>query len=107
MDAPVSNTSVARQKLVDDFRAVISDTEELLRATASQTGERIAAARARAEESLRETKARLAELQDGMVDRAKAAARQTDEYVHGHPWQAVGVSAAIGVLLGMLIGSRR
>ena len=33
-----------RGKLVDDLKAVVADAEELLKATASQTGERIAAA---------------------------------------------------------------
>jgi len=45
---------VAKDKLVEDFEAVVSDAEELLRATANQTGERVTAARARIEESLRD-----------------------------------------------------
>jgi ElaB/YqjD/DUF883 family membrane-anchored ribosome-binding protein len=75
-------------------------------ATANQTGERINAARARLEETLRDTKARLSELQESAIERTKVAARRTDEYVHEHPWQAVGVGAAIGVLVGMLISRR-
>ncbi|MDH4189594.1 MAG: DUF883 family protein [Betaproteobacteria bacterium] len=106
MDAPVS-PALAKEKLVEDFRAVVSDTEELLRATANQTGERIAAARARAEETLREARVRLEQLQESALERGKAAARQTDQYVHEHPWQAIGISAGVGMLLGMLIGSRR
>lgn len=97
---------VARQKLAEDFRAVVNDTEELLRATANQTGERITAARTRLEETLHDTKVRLAELQETAIERTKVAARRTDEYVHEHPWQAVGVGAAIGVLVGMLIARR-
>jgi ElaB/YqjD/DUF883 family membrane-anchored ribosome-binding protein len=41
-----------------------------------------------------------------MTDRAKAAAQATDDYVHDHPWKAVGFAAAIGVILGMLISRR-
>jgi ElaB/YqjD/DUF883 family membrane-anchored ribosome-binding protein len=36
----------------------------------------------------------------------KDAARTTDEYVHEHPWGAVGVAAAAGLLLGVLIARR-
>jgi ElaB/YqjD/DUF883 family membrane-anchored ribosome-binding protein len=41
-----------------------------------------------------------------MVDQAKAAAQATDDYVHAHPWKAVGFAAGIGVILGMLISRR-
>ena len=49
---------VTRAKLMEDLRTVFVDVEELLKATASQTGERITAARAKAEESLEVAKAR-------------------------------------------------
>ncbi len=42
-----ATTDVAKEKLVKDFKAVVADTEELLKATASQTGDKVAAARAR------------------------------------------------------------
>ncbi|MDQ1316092.1 MAG: hypothetical protein QG662_2201, partial [Pseudomonadota bacterium] len=38
--------------------------------------------------------------------RTKAAAKATDEYVHVHPWQAIGVAASVGVVIGLLIGRR-
>ncbi|MCK7466904.1 MAG: YqjD family protein [Desulfosudis oleivorans] len=99
-------TQVVKDKLIKDFYTVIADAEELLKATANQTGERVGAARERVEESLRETKERLSELQDDVLARSKAAARRTDEYVHDNPWQSIGVSAALGFLLGMLISRR-
>lgn len=101
-----TQTQAAKDKLVTDFRAVIGDTEELLRATASQTGERVSAARERVEERLRAAREELAELQASAAQRAKQAAHATDEYVHEHPWQSVGVAAAVGFLLGMLTARR-
>jgi ElaB/YqjD/DUF883 family membrane-anchored ribosome-binding protein len=98
--------SVARDQLVTDMKAVIADAEDLLKATAGAAGERIAAARARAEETLRAAKAKLAELDGAMADRAKHAARATDQYVHEHPWSAVGIAAAAGLLVGVLIARR-
>lgn len=101
-----TETQVARDKLASDFRAVVTDTEELLRATANQTGERVTAARQRVEESLRDTRQRLTELEHGAVERARVAAKRTDEYVREHPWESIGIAGAVGLLLGMLISRR-
>ena len=102
----VHETQAAKERVIRDFKAVVVDTEELLKATANQTGERITAARARMEESLAATKKQLAELEDTMVEKAKAAAKATDQMVHENPWQSIGVAAAVGFLLGMLIHRR-
>jgi len=99
-------TQAAKERVIKDFKAVVMDTEELLKATANQTGERIATARARMEESLASTKKQLAELEESAVEKAKAAARATDQMVHENPWKSVGVAAAVGFLLGMLIHRR-
>jgi ElaB/YqjD/DUF883 family membrane-anchored ribosome-binding protein len=100
------NDHANTDKLVADLKVVLADAEELLRATASAAGEKASAARARMEDSVRAAKAKLAQAQDVMADRAKAAAQATDDYVHHHPWKAVGFAAAIGVILGMLISRR-
>ncbi len=97
---------VNRDKLVTDMKMVIADAEELLKATASAAGDRVTAARARAEESLRVAKAKIAAADDAVRERAKAAAQATDDYVHAHPWKAVGFGVACGVILGMLIARR-
>jgi ElaB/YqjD/DUF883 family membrane-anchored ribosome-binding protein len=100
------NTQVTTDKLVSDMKVVISDAEDLLRATASAAGEKVSAARARMEDSVRAAKVKLASAQEVVVDRAKVAAQATDDYVHAHPWRAVGFAAAAGVILGMLIARR-
>ena len=102
----VTAENVSREKLMEDMRVVVADAEELLKATASQTGERIAAARARASESLQIAKARLAEAQASVVEKVKVVAKNTDEYVHEKPWQSVGIAAAIGLAVGVLISRR-
>jgi ElaB/YqjD/DUF883 family membrane-anchored ribosome-binding protein len=37
---------------------------------------------------------------------AEELLRATDDYVHEHPWGAVGIAAAMGLVLGMLISRR-
>jgi len=98
---------VSTEQLVADFKVVIHDAEELLRATAGQTGEKLSEARGRIQQSLLKAKAGLAEAQTKVVEKAKAVGTATDQYVHEKPWQAVGIAAGIGLVVGMLISSRR
>ncbi len=91
-----------RGKLVEDLKAVVADAEELLKATANQTGERITAARAKAEESLKAAKARLAEQEGAVMAKTRAAANATEDYVRANPWKAVGIAAGAGFVLCLL-----
>jgi ElaB/YqjD/DUF883 family membrane-anchored ribosome-binding protein len=100
------DTVVSKEKLVQDLKLVISDAEDLLRATASQAGEKVAAAREKIQDSLHRAKVKLADVEDVLIDQGKLAARATDEYVHDHPWRAVGIAAGIGLVIGMLISRR-
>ena len=96
----------SREALVKDFGDVLSEAETLLKQAASETGTKASELRTQVEDKLRTAKLRLNDLQDEAIDRAKAAARVTDEYVHDNPWQAIGVAAAIGFLVGLLVSRR-
>jgi ElaB/YqjD/DUF883 family membrane-anchored ribosome-binding protein len=106
MNTNESTIAVDRDKLVADLKVVVADAEELLRATASQTGDRIVAARAKAEESLKAAKVRLADVQMAAAERVRATAKATDEYVHDNPWKVIGGAAVVGLLLGALLTRR-
>jgi ElaB/YqjD/DUF883 family membrane-anchored ribosome-binding protein len=97
---------VTTDKLKDDLRMLAADMEQLLRATASQTGERVARARANAEVSLRAAQVRVADLQDAALARTREAGRATDAFVRANPWQVVAIGAATGLLLGLMLGRR-
>lgn len=90
-------------KLVTDLRALISDAEELLKATANQAGEQVAALRRRIEESLKEGKETLADAEDVLYDTTKDAAEAAGAYIQKNPWSAVSIAAGIGLVLGLLI----
>ncbi|BCB27733.1 membrane protein [Sulfurimicrobium lacus] len=106
IDDAVATDMVTREKLVSDLKVVIADAEELLRATANQAGEKIAEIRVKAEENLRNAKIRLARAEEAMLERTKAAARATDDYVRANPWRAVGIAAGAGFIVGLLVGRR-
>lgn len=99
-------TVANKEKLVSDLKIVVSDAEELLRATAGAAGEKVSELRERISLRLRDAKERLADAEVALVDKTKAAARATDDFVHEEPWKAVGVAAALGLALGVLIGRR-
>jgi ElaB/YqjD/DUF883 family membrane-anchored ribosome-binding protein len=99
-------TPVNRDKFVQDMRLVISDAEELLRATASQAGERIGVARERIQDSINQAKTKLADVQALAMERAQQAARYSEEYVRDNPWRAIGIAAGIGLVLGIILSRR-
>jgi ElaB/YqjD/DUF883 family membrane-anchored ribosome-binding protein len=97
---------VTTDQLLADLKTVMSDAEALLRATSTQTGEKIQEVRARAEESLRQAKARLSSIEEEALRRAREVADATDEYVRENPWQSVGIAAGVGLLVGLLLARR-
>ena len=106
MNTQSASNDVSKEKLVADLKVVVADAEELLRATASQAGEKVSAARERIQASLATAKVKLTEAERALLERTKLAARAADDYVHENPWQAVGIAAAAGLVLGVLISRR-
>jgi ElaB/YqjD/DUF883 family membrane-anchored ribosome-binding protein len=106
MSAQTASNDVSKEKLVSDLKVVVADAEELLRATASQAGEKVVAARERIQASLATAKVKLSDAERALLEKSKLAAKATDEYVRENPWQAVGVAAMAGLVLGILISRR-
>ena len=99
-------TEVNKQKLIADLKVVVADAEEIFKATAGQADEKMAELRAKLQDHLISARQNLVDAQAAALERTKEVARATDDYVHDHPWQSVGVAAGIGLLLGMLISRR-
>jgi ElaB/YqjD/DUF883 family membrane-anchored ribosome-binding protein len=100
------NSEVTTDQLVADLKTVMLDAEALLKATSSQTGEKVQEVRAKAEQSLQAARARLTEIEDEALKRAREVADATDEYVRENPWQSVGIAAGVGLLIGLLLSRR-
>jgi ElaB/YqjD/DUF883 family membrane-anchored ribosome-binding protein len=98
--------NLSRETLLDDFSAMLTEAEELLRRAGNETGERAKDLRAQVEAKLLAAKLRLQELEGEAMDRARIAAHATDDYVHENPWAAIGAAAAAGFLLGLLMNRR-
>ena len=90
------NTAASRDKLVEDFKVLSKDVQELLKATASVVGERATEARGKVQESLKVAQEKLSQATAAARERGQAAVTATDVYVRDNPWNAVGVAAGIG-----------
>jgi len=106
MTQDATQLAAAKAQLVEDFGKVVADTEALLASLGSIGGEKAAAMRDTLKANLDTTRARLKELQAGAVERASSAAKEADAYVHENPWAAVGIAAAVGVIVGLMISRR-
>jgi len=89
-------------RLADDLQSLVSDAEELLRATAGVAGEKASEARGRAEESLRAVRSRLKSVERDLTGRA----RVVGEYVEDNPWKAIAVVGGIALVVGLLMGRK-
>jgi len=101
-----TTTAQAKEKLSADFRSIMEDVDALMNATTNQADGEVSALRARILDRLEGAKERVLDAQYEAMERAKKAAAATDNFVHDNPWQAIGVAAAVGVAIGVLIGRR-
>ena len=96
----------SKEQLIADFKVVVADAEALLKATANHGGEELAQVRARAEESVRMVKSKIDGAQAELLGKTREAARATDAYVHDYPWNAIGMAAGVGLVIGLLSNRR-
>lgn len=103
LSSPVEHGEISSEQLIGDFKALMADAEALIKATASHEDGAIASVRSKASETLANAKENLSMLEGPLVDKAKVMAQGADDFVHRNPWEAVGVAAALGLLIGLLI----
>ena len=95
-----------KDKLLNELRTVINDTEELLRMTEDQVGDAANGIRERMTLRLNQATKELHHLQQVAVEKAKEAGHATDEYVSENPWKSVGMGTGIGLIIGLLLSRR-
>jgi ElaB/YqjD/DUF883 family membrane-anchored ribosome-binding protein len=100
------NATQPSEGLKRDLSGTLDDAEELVRMTADQAGEQVAAARTRIKQSLSQARQELSRMQMQASDTARRAAYGVDDYVHANPWKTLGFAALLGVVVGLLIARR-
>jgi len=72
----------------------------------SLTGEDLARAKAKLTERVATAKKSVEEMGGAIASQARKSATATNDYVHANPWQAIGIGAAVGLLLGFVLARR-
>jgi len=80
-----------------------TDARALLTTTAHLAEEKVEATRKRLATALKQGKEVCGRVREKVVEGAKA----TDEIVHKHPYQAMGIALGVGALVGYLVALRR
>ena len=89
-----------------DLKTLVRDAQDLFAEATAASGSKAEELRAKGMKLLDSAIDSAHHLQQATVEKGKKIAHDTDTYVHEHPWRAIGISAAVGVLIGMLIARR-
>ncbi|RPD94139.1 DUF883 family protein [Pseudomonas monteilii] len=95
----------AQEILMADFQALVRDTEKLLADTANLAGDQADELREQIHERLAQARETLQLTQDSVRERVRrrwAAPSSTCR----KPWQAIGIAAGVGLLIGLLANRR-
>ena len=99
-------TTPLAERVNRGLHEVIDEIESALRSAAASGDRSLDAARAELSHRLRRMRLQLDDLQAEAAFRARRAMRATDAAVHEHPYRAMGIGAAAGLLVGWLIARR-
>ncbi|EMT6575850.1 TPA: DUF883 domain-containing protein [Providencia rettgeri] len=85
--------------LADSLEAVLNDTGE-------KSKEEIESLKSKAKDALCSSRARLGQTTERITEQTKEIAGRADNYVKENPWTGIGIGAAVGVVLGVLLAKR-
>jgi ElaB/YqjD/DUF883 family membrane-anchored ribosome-binding protein len=80
--------------------------EDLIKASTSLTGDDLARAKANLSARVAAARAFVEEMPGAISDRTRNTVKVADGYARERPWQAIGIAAAVGLLIGVLLGRR-
>src|SRR5690606_5734277 len=73
-----------------EFKSCVSDIEDLIKETASLTGDDLARAKIKLNQRINKAKESISDANDTLLSQARKTATVTNEYVHESPWAAIG-----------------
>jgi ElaB/YqjD/DUF883 family membrane-anchored ribosome-binding protein len=102
MTETTEQLALGKQKIVEDLRVLLTDSEEMLRLAATVPGEGLDALRDRLRTHVDTLQVALGDAQTSAQRRYRSATVQTERYVRQNPWQSLGIAAGVGFALGLL-----
>ena len=101
-----AHSTLARERVLADLRTLARDSEDLLKATAGDVSDKAKEARQRVLLTLDKARATCDTMQEETMARARAAAKKADTVIRDHPYESIGISFGVGLLIGVLVGRR-
>lgn len=101
-----AHSTLARERVLADLRTLARDSEDLLKATAGDLSDKAKEARQRVLLALDKARATCDDMQEETMARARAAAKKADTVIRDHPYESIGISFGVGLLIGVLVGRR-
>lgn len=102
----------ARERLMSELKTAIDAAEGWLQQDDSEhngnatAGKAATAAQTQFKETLNTARQDLQQLQHSLQERGRSAAQSAGAYVQENPWKSVGLGAALGVIVGLLIARK-
>lgn len=89
-----------------ELKSLADTLEEVLSSSSDKSKEEMSKLRTKAERALKDTRSQLSDTGDIIAKQTREAAARAEDYVRANPWTGVGIGAAIGVVLGVLLTRR-
>lgn len=114
----------ASRRLMDDLAKTRARLQDMLKSGKSETASELGLLLADVEELAQAVRGEEHRLEGGLRERidhlrdalgeygrsvathTREAAHKADDYVREEPWKAVGIAAALGIIIGFLLGRR-
>lgn len=92
----------AKESLSRDFQNMLKNAQSLIEATSGEVDQKTRQARQKLEESLKAAQ----QAYESLEGRVKEHAESADKLVRAKPYHAMGVTFAVGLLLGWIVGRK-
>jgi ElaB/YqjD/DUF883 family membrane-anchored ribosome-binding protein len=89
-----------------EIKSLIADVEDLMARIADLKDADVVRVRGKVQRAVESTKQSLAEGADVTRQHAQTVATTADDYVRESPWQAIGIAALVGAVVGVLAARR-
>jgi ElaB/YqjD/DUF883 family membrane-anchored ribosome-binding protein len=103
IDEGVNNVKAAA---TIEIKSLIADVEDLIAKIADLNDADVTKVRNKVQRAIATAKESIAESAESLREQAQRVAGSADDFVHDSPWQAVGIAAMIGVLIGLVVTRR-
>jgi ElaB/YqjD/DUF883 family membrane-anchored ribosome-binding protein len=89
-----------------EIKSLIADVEDLMARIADLKDADVVRVRTKVQRAVDATKQTLADGADTIRQQAQNVANTADDYVRESPWQAIGIAALVGAVVGILATRR-